>query len=133
MIKKIRHIGVFGNGFEGPVERLKGFGLQCSEVIENKEIGAKIAFFPVGESMIEFIYEPGPPKPGDEMVRVVRGNAGTINHICLEVDNLESTIKDFERNGAKMVKGCPRKGAHGRVAFFYPETTEGILIELCEV
>jgi catechol 2,3-dioxygenase-like lactoylglutathione lyase family enzyme len=67
------------------------------------------------------------------MTRVVRGNPGVINHLCFEVDNLETTIKDFERNGAKLVEGCPRPGAHGRVAFFYPETTEGILIELCEV
>ena len=42
-------------------------------------------------------------------------------------------ILDFERNGAKMIEGCPRKGAHGRIAFFYPETTAGVLIELCEL
>jgi hypothetical protein len=32
-----------------------------------------------------------------------------------------------------MIEGCPRKGAHGRIAFFHPETTEGVLIELCEL
>jgi catechol 2,3-dioxygenase-like lactoylglutathione lyase family enzyme len=66
------------------------------------------------------------------MVKVVAGQQGAINHLCFEVDNLEETIGDFERNGARVVDGCPREGAHGRVAFFYPETTEGILVELCQ-
>jgi methylmalonyl-CoA/ethylmalonyl-CoA epimerase len=64
---------------------------------------------------------------------MVRGQKGTINHLCFEVDDLEATVQDFERSGAKLAEGCPRPGAHGRIAFFYPETTEGVLIELCEV
>ena len=67
------------------------------------------------------------------MTSVVRGQKGTLNHLCFEVDDLDASIRDFERNGAKMIEGCPRPGAHGRIAFFYPETTEGVLIELCEL
>jgi len=82
---------------------------------------------------MEFIHHTKPPKGDDPMERVVRGQKGTINHLCFEVDDLEASIRDFERSGAKLVEGCPRAGAHGRVAFFYPETTEDVLIELCEV
>jgi methylmalonyl-CoA/ethylmalonyl-CoA epimerase len=133
MLKKIRHIGIMGEEFERTVERFKGFGLPCTEVKEVKEIGAKIAFFPIGDTLIEFICHTGPGKEGDTVTRLVREQKGTINHLCFEVDNLEKTIKDFEKNGAKLVEGCPRPGAHGRIAFFHPETTEGVLIELCEV
>ena len=133
MLKKMRHIGVMGKDFERAVERFKGFGLPCTEVLEVKEIKAKIAFFPIGDTMLELICEEGPVNPQDKMQAVVRKQEGTINHLCFEVDNLDTTIKDFEKNGAKLVEGCPRRGAHGRVAFFYPETTEGVLIELCEV
>ena len=133
MLRKIRHIGIMGKQFEAAIERFKGFGLPCGEVMEIKEFGAKIAFFPIGDTMIEFICEKGPVKKRDKMHRTVRAQKGTINHLCFEVDNMEATIKDFEKNGAKLIEGCPRPGAHGRVAFFYPETTEGVLIELCEV
>jgi methylmalonyl-CoA/ethylmalonyl-CoA epimerase len=133
MLKKMRHIGIMGKDFERTVKKFKGFGLPCTEVMEVKEIKAKIAFFPIGDTMLELICEEGPVNPQDKMQVTVRKQEGTINHLCFEVDNLETTIKDFEKNGAKLIEGCPRRGAHGRVAFFDPETTEGVLIELCEV
>jgi methylmalonyl-CoA/ethylmalonyl-CoA epimerase len=133
MLKKIRHIGIMGEEFERALERFKGFGLPCTETKEIEEISARIAFLPIGDTQLEYICHTGPARADDAMSRVVRGQKGTINHLCFEVDNLDTTIKDFEANGAKLVEGCPRRGAHGRVAFFYPETTEGILIELCEV
>ena len=133
MVKRIRHIGVVVDEFERAIERFKGFGLSCNEVKEIQEIGAKIAFLPVGDTMIELISHTAPSERCDAMGNVVREQEGAINHICFEVDDLDQSIKDFQKNGAKVVDGCPRTGAHGRVAFLYPETTEGVLIELCEV
>jgi methylmalonyl-CoA/ethylmalonyl-CoA epimerase len=133
MLKKVRHIGIIGDEFDRAIERFKGFGLACAEVIENEEIGAKIGFMPIGDTMLEFITHSKPDSGQNPMVSLVRENKGAINHICFEVDNLETTIQDFEKNGARLLEGCPRPGAHGRIAFFYPDTTEGVLIELCEV
>ena len=92
-----------------------------------------VGFLPVGETSIEIVCHTELDKGDDPMTTMVRGQKGAINHICFEVDNLEATIRDFERSGAKVAEGCPRPGAHGRIAFFYPETTEGVLVELCEV
>ncbi len=133
MLKKIRHIGVVVGGFDRALERFKGFGLPCTEVIELKEIGAKIAFMPIGDTMLELICHTSPADDQDKVGQVVRGHLGAINHLCFEVDDLEASIQEFRQNGAKLVEGSPRPGAHGRVAFFCPETTEGVLIELCEV
>ena len=130
MLKKIRHVGVVANDLERAIEKFKGFGLPCTEIIELKELGIKIAFFSIGESMIEMIYTTDPEKTRGS---VVRSQKGTINHICFEVDDIEASIKEFEKNGAKLVEGYPKAGAHGRVAFFYPETTEDVLIEICQV
>jgi len=133
MLKKLRHIGVMVENLERAVERFKGFGLPCTEIKEIKQIDVRIGFLSIGDTSIEIICHMGPDKGDDPTVLVVRGQNGTINHLCFEVDDLEATIQDFERSGAKLVEGCPRPGAHGRIAFFYPETTEGVLIELCEV
>jgi methylmalonyl-CoA/ethylmalonyl-CoA epimerase len=130
MLKKIRHIGIMANNLDRAIEKFKGFGLPCTEITEIQRLGVKIAFFPIGESMIEMIYTIDPEKTRGS---VVQSQKGTINHICFEVDDIEATIKEFEKNGAKLVEGYPKPGAHGRVAFFYPETTEDVLIEICQV
>ena len=130
MLKKMRHIGIVVENFESAINKFKGFGLTCTEVVELKEVGVKIAFLSIEDTPIEILCYTGPIR---EHNSVIRSQKGPINHICFEVDNLEASIQDFERNGAKLVKGFPRAGAHGHVAFFYPETTEGVLIEICEV
>ncbi len=130
MIKKIRHIGIVTNDLERAIDKFEGLGLTCTERMERKEMGLKIAFFPVGDSLIEFLCYSQPMKSSDQLVR---SQKGAINHICLEVDDLEATIREFEKKGAKVAPGFPKSGAHGRIAFLYPETTEGVLIELCQV
>jgi catechol 2,3-dioxygenase-like lactoylglutathione lyase family enzyme len=112
VLKKLLHVGATGDDFERVVERFKGFGFESSQVLKDEDL---------------------PPKGDDPMVNVVTGQKGAISHLCFQVDNLEESIGNFERNGEKLVKGCPRQGAHGRVAFFNPETTEGVLVELCEL
>jgi methylmalonyl-CoA/ethylmalonyl-CoA epimerase len=133
MIKKLRHIGVMVENLERAVEKFKGLGLPCTEIKENKQINARMGFLSVGDTSIEIICHLGPDTGDDPVTSMVRGQKGVINHICFEVDDLETTIQDFERSGAKLAEGCPRPGVHGRIAFFYPETTEDVLIELCEV
>jgi methylmalonyl-CoA/ethylmalonyl-CoA epimerase len=133
MLKKVRHIGVMVENFEQAIEAFRGFGLSCSEIKENRQMNLRVGFLPIGETSIEIVCHTKPDKGDDPMVSMVRGQKGTINHLCFEVDDLEATVQDFERSGAKLAEGCPRPGSHGRIAFFYPETTEGVLIELCEV
>jgi methylmalonyl-CoA/ethylmalonyl-CoA epimerase len=133
MVKKLRHIGIMGEDFDRIVKKFEGFGLPCTEVVEIKPIGAKIGFAPIGEVMLELITHTEPDRKEDPVTSLVRAHPGSINHLCFEVDDLEASIRDFERAGARLIEGSVRPGAHGRVAFFYPETTEGVLIELCEV
>ena len=131
-MKKMRHMGIIVEDLDRTIKKFEGFGLTCNEVIERKEEGIRIAFFPIGDTLIELLSF-SPDKGWDPVHTVVRSQKGTINHLCFEVDDLEANIRDFKKNGAKLVEGCPRAGAHGRIAFFYPETTEDVLIELCEV
>jgi methylmalonyl-CoA/ethylmalonyl-CoA epimerase len=133
MLKKLNHIGIIVEDLGRVIEKFKGFGLSCTEIKEAQKLGARIGFFPIGDTLIEIICHTGKDKGDDPMDSVVRRQKGTINHISFEVDDLETSIRDFEKNGAKLVEGCPRQGAHGRIAFFYPETTEGVLIELCQL
>jgi len=133
MLKKLRHIGIMVEDFEQAVEKFKGFGMQCSEIKEDKKIDLQIAFLSIGDVAIELLHHTKPDSGDDPMSSIVRGQKGAINHLCFEVDDLDAAIREFERKGARMVEGCPRRGAHGRIAFFHPETTDGVLMELCEI
>jgi methylmalonyl-CoA/ethylmalonyl-CoA epimerase len=133
MLKKLRHIGVMVENFDQAIEQFTGFGLICSEVKEDKKMDLQIGFLSIGDTAIEVLHHTKPDTGDNPMSSVVRGQKGPINHLCFEVDDLDASIRDFERNGAKIIEGCPRPGAHGRIAFFYPETTGGVLIELCEL
>ena len=133
MLKKLRHIGIMVDNFEQALEKFTGFGLQCSEVKEDKKIDLQIGFLSVGDVEIELLHHTKPDSGDDQMSSIVRGQKGAINHLCFEVDDLDASIREFEKQGAKMIEGCPRRGAHGRIAFFHPDTTEGVLIELCEL
>ena len=130
MLKKIHHIGIIVEDFEAKIKKFEGFGFRCSEVIE-KQDGSKLAFFPTGNTLMELISYP-PRREWDYLTTVVRAHKDVVNHICFEVDDIDAAIRDFEENGAKLVEGSPQAGATGRIAFFYPETTAGVLIELCE-
>ena len=131
MGSKLHHIAIIVEDLEGSIKRFQGFGFMLGEVAENKNGGYRIAFFPVGDSLIELINYSRPPE--DPLTRIVRSHQGRINHVCLEVGNIQSTIQAFEKNGARLIEGCPKMGVTGPIAFFYPETTEGVLIEICEI
>jgi methylmalonyl-CoA epimerase len=132
-MKKLKHVGIIANDFEKAVKKFKGLGFVCEEIKEDKELGVRAAFFAIGDSSLEIISLTKSPETDGPMMRVVRAQKGVINHLCFEVENLGAGIQHYEKQGAKLVEGCPVPGAHGSIAFFYPETTEGVLIELCEV
>lgn len=68
--------------------------------------------------MLEVVQITNRNKEHDSVGSVVLGQNGAINHCCFEVANLEASIIEFERNGAKIIEGCPTHGAYGKIAFF---------------
>ncbi len=130
MLTKLRHIGVVVKDLERAVARFEAFGLHHSEIMELKQVGVRIAFFPIGDTLIEFLHYTGTDAGEDN---IVRSQTGPINHLCFQVEDLQASIDEFRRNGAELADGFPRAGAHGTVAFFRPETTEGILLEICQL
>ena len=56
MLKKLLHIGIMVEDFEQAVEKFKGFGMQCSEIKEDKKIDLQIAFLSIGEVAIELLH-----------------------------------------------------------------------------
>ncbi len=131
MLKKVRHIGIVVDDLNNAVDRFsKKLGIDFTELIEMKDVGVNIAFAPIGDMFLELLQY---AEANQNKSSVVRKQKGAINHICFEVDNLEDAIKYFRERGLRIAEGYPKVGGHGKVAFFEPSTTEGVLIEICQV
>jgi methylmalonyl-CoA/ethylmalonyl-CoA epimerase len=90
----------------------------------------KAAFIPVGDGEIELI------EPTDTILspaQSIEERGEGIHHIALQVKEFEHALEKLKKKGIKLLDGDPRIGVHGvKIAFLDPESTRGILIELCK-
>ena len=132
MLTKINHIGIAVQSLE---ESMPFYGgmlcLSFKGVEEVAGYRVKVAFYQIGESKIELLEPVG---EGSFLSEFLMENGPGIHHIAYEVEDIEEAIKKLEAEGVIMIDQIPRQGAHGaRVAFIHPESSQGILTELCQV
>ena len=132
MLKKINHIAVAVNNIEEAAkfyQNVLGLTLTGVEVVVPQK--TKVGFFRIGESNIELVQ---PSEPDSPLVKFLETKGQGIHHVCFEVDDVESEVKAFLDKGATLVDRKPRPGAHNtKVAFVHPKSSNGVLIELCEL
>lgn len=125
----IDHIGIIVDDLEASVAMFtKMLGEGPTMAKDMPENGLKIAEFETANVAIELLQFTG---PNTGFAKEVMGEKSGINHFSLRVDKVSDAIGKMEELGAEKMDGFPRNGAHGRVAFFKPETTGNILIEVC--
>jgi methylmalonyl-CoA/ethylmalonyl-CoA epimerase len=132
MLKKINHIAVAVSNLEDAAkfyQSVLGLTLTGVEVVAAQK--TKVGFFKIGESNIELVQ---PSEPDSPLVKFLETKGQGIHHICFEVDDVEAEVKALLEKGATMVDQKPRPGAHNtKVAFMHPKSSNGVLIELCEL
>ena len=131
IFKKFDHIGVVVEDLRKAMDEFSDFfGLESQEVMEIKDADIRIAFYPLGSGQMELIEFQKPIEGVDPIVtRPVSG----VQHVAFQVDDFQQALETLAAKGLKLVKGFPRSGAHGQVAFFYPTEGLNLLIEICEV
>ena len=129
-IPRIDHIGIIVEDIEKSVKLFEQrFGLKLAGTKEMPDVGLRIAQIIAENVRIELIQYMG---EDSNFGKEVMGTRGGLNHISIGVENIQGTLNSLQNKGLKIIEGFPRQGSHGMVAFFEPETTEGILLELCE-
>jgi methylmalonyl-CoA/ethylmalonyl-CoA epimerase len=132
MLKKINHIAIGVNNLEEAAkfyQDVLGLALSGVEVVTAQK--TKVGFFKIGESNIELVQ---PAEPDSPLVKFLETKGPGIHHVCFEVDDVETEVKAFLDKGATMIDQKPRPGAHHtKVAFVHPKSSNGVLIELCEL
>jgi methylmalonyl-CoA/ethylmalonyl-CoA epimerase len=132
MLKKINHIGIAVNNLEEAISFYQDtLCMTFKGVEEVAGYKVKVAFFQIGESKIELLE---PTCKDSFLAGFLEKNGEGIHHIAYEVESIEDVINKLEEEGTRMIDKTPRQGAHGaRVAFIHPESSQGILTELCQM
>jgi methylmalonyl-CoA/ethylmalonyl-CoA epimerase len=131
MLKKINHIGIVVRNFEEAQTVYSiGLGMKLIKTVEIQDVDLKIGVIKIGEMEIEILHYGNHKLP---MVKALKGDQPGVNHICYEVEGFDDTMKRLMENGFKLIEGFPRKGVHGRIAFFIPPHSPEERIEILEV
>ena len=130
IFSKFDHVGIVVRDLTKAMQELSDFfGLACREQMEIKGAGIRIAFYPLGTGQMELIEF---QKPLEEVDPIVLEPRSGVQHVAFQVEDFDKTLHDLTQKGLKVVRGFPREGAHGKVAFFYPTEGLDLMVEICE-
>ena len=127
----IDHIGIIVENLEQSVAMFEHlFHMKASKIEDIPDVGLKIAQMNAANISIELLQYSGQE---ESLAKKTMGVKSGINHLSIRVEDIKSSLEDLEGKGLRVIEGFPRPGSHGQVAFFEPDTTHGILLEVCEV
>ena len=131
MIKQIDHIGIAVKDLNRQVKFYNDvLGLKCSGIEEVPDQKVKVAIFPVGEIRIELLQPTAEDSP---IAGFLEKKGEGIHHIAYLVSDLDTNLKRLQEQEIQLIDAKPRIGAGGhKIAFLHPNSTFGVLTELCE-
>ena len=128
---RISHLGIASPTLGEAMEKLERvFGLQAEHIEEVADQKVRTAFYPVGETTLEYLESTDAEGP---VGKFLEKKGPGIHHLAFEVDDVDAAVQELLAKGVRMIDKTPRKGAHGnRIAFIHPSETQGVLIEICQ-
>ena len=97
-----------------------------AEVLVNEEHGVKALFIEQGQTHIELLE---PLRTDSVIGKFIDSHGEGIHHMAFTVADVDAKAEQISSFGVPIIDG-PREGLRGRVAFFSPSATHGVLIEL---
>ena len=129
-VPSIDHIGIIVENLERSVAMFESmFHLKSSGIKDMPDVGLRIAHVNGANISIELLQYSG---EGESLAKKTMGVKPGINHLSIRVEDIKRSLEDLKGKGLRVIEGFPRPGSHGQVAFFEPDTTQGILLEVCE-
>jgi methylmalonyl-CoA/ethylmalonyl-CoA epimerase len=131
-IKRIEHVGiVVGNLEQSRALWEDCFGIKLTGTEKMPDRPVELAFYPVGDSMVELI---AGTTPDSKQAKMVAEGKGGLNHICFEVEDIDEALEELKAKGIPLLDAVPRIGHGGaRIAFLDPSATGNCLIELAQL
>ena len=130
-VNKVDHVGLAVKDLEQAKKfytEMLGIPAMGEEVVAEQKV--KVCFIPCGDSEIELLESTEPDGP---IAKFIEKKGEGIQHVALNVDNIENALADLKEKGVRLIDEKPRYGAGGAsIAFVHPKSTGGILLELSE-
>ena len=131
-IKRIDHLGIAVADVAAAkrlYEDLLGLKLTHEEVVQDQ--GVRTLFYPIAGVKLELLESITPDGP---IAKYLEKRGPGIQHLAIEVEEIEAAIAELKAKGVRMIDETPRKGVEGsRIAFVHPKDTHGVLLELVEL
>lgn len=128
---KLEHIGIAVKDIEGHLSIWRDLlGFRLKMITEAPEQKVRVAMIDIGGVTVELLE---PTSDDSTIYKFIEKRGEGLHHLSFEVDDLEKSMEDLKRRGARMIDEVPRKGAHAaKIAFIHPRSTGAVLIELSQ-
>ena len=127
----IEHVAIAVKDF-GPLSDffgdLLGIHYNGREEVSDQKVFTDI--FNTGNGKVELIKESDVNSP---ISKFLNKKGPGVHHLAFLVDDIQLAIKQLSDSGVRFINSKPRAGAEGTlIAFIHPNSSPGILIELCQ-
>src|SRR5262245_4381851 len=121
---KLDHIAVAVHDMQVAVQDFETkLGMKCDRIEDVPDEKAKVAFFDLGSAHLELIT---PLMPASPLARSLEQRGEGLHHICLEVEDIEATVRVMRAAGLRTVTDSPNTGAGGsKIIFVHPKAMHG--------
>jgi methylmalonyl-CoA/ethylmalonyl-CoA epimerase len=128
---KIDHIGIATQRLEDGLAIWRdALGLTVQQTEEVAEQRVRVAMLPIGDTRVELLE---PTTPDSAVGKFLAKRGPGIHHIAVKVQDINASLAELKRKGARLIDETPRIGAGGcLVAFVHPTSTHGVLLELVQ-
>ncbi|HWG90753.1 MAG TPA: methylmalonyl-CoA epimerase [Candidatus Thermoplasmatota archaeon] len=130
-IKRVDHVGIAVTSFEDVRKFWEDvLGLPMTRKEEVKDQKVNTYFYPVDDLKFELLESTSPDGP---IAKHLEKRGPGMQHIALEVENIEEALAELKAKGVRLIDEVPRRGVENtRIAFLHPKDTHGMLVELVE-
>jgi methylmalonyl-CoA/ethylmalonyl-CoA epimerase len=126
----IDHLGIAVKSLAQSKKFYEQLGMRVLPEEEVAQEKVRLAMVPVGESRIELLEPTSEESP---IARFLAKRGEGLHHVCLQVDDLVSTVERLKSEGVRLINDQIQVGAGGHLyVFVHPASAGGVLLELCE-
>ena len=127
----VEHIGIAIKDLEKDAPFWsKVLGIEQTKTEDVDDQGVITDIYDTGRGKIELLLSKYPDSP---IGKFLKKRGPGIHHICLQVEDIEESIKVLKKHGIETIGDKSSIGAEGfKVIFIHPRSTGGVLVELAE-
>ncbi len=130
MIRGVDHIGIAVRSIAEGRKFYEALGLHVEAVEEVPGDQVRVAMIPCGGTHIELLEPTAPDSP---VARFLERRGPGLHHICLASDGLAADDAQLRRQGFRVLRPEPTRGAGGCwIQFVHPQSAGGVLVELSQ-